>query len=175
MTSLSPDTAWQVLNNHNAPPRLIRHAKYVAGAAQRLIDGLTHQGFKMQADDILSGAILHDIGKTQHVEELSQPGKHHEKAGEALLLTAGIPAYIAQIARTHGTADPAKLALTDLVVALADKLWKGKRAADFEIALIDQLAAQTSQARWDIFSAIDDLFETIAADGQANLMDSQSG
>lgn len=57
----------------------------------------------------------------------------------------------------------------ELLVALADTLWKGSRDADLELRIIDGVAARLQTDRWDLFQTLDSLFEEIAADGDERL------
>jgi hypothetical protein len=50
-------------------------------------------------------------------------------------------------------------------VALADKLWKGKREDVLELSVIDEIAARLGNSRWDVFDRLDTAFERIAAGG----------
>jgi hypothetical protein len=54
-------------------------------------------------------------------------------------------------------------------VALADKLWKGKRETALEIQVIDMAAARLGVGRWDIFERLDAAFEAISARGNERL------
>lgn len=45
-----------------------------------------------------------------------------------------------------------KAALPELLVALADELWKGVRVRSLEEAVIDAIAVRTGRSRWDVFS-----------------------
>ena len=77
---------------------------------------------------VLFGAATHDIGKTIHVAELAGPGSAHEAAGEELLLRYGVPAHLARFALTPRLLDRAgRLILDDLLVSLANQIWKGNR------------------------------------------------
>jgi hypothetical protein len=62
-----------------------------------------------------------------------------------------------------------EVSLEELLVALADKLWKGVRNPRLEERCIDGIAAALGKARWDIFIELDSSFERIAADGQKRL------
>lgn len=57
----------------------------------------------------------------------------------------------------------------DLLVALADKLWKGKRVAELERRIVEALAAKSELDFWETFVRADDLFERIAARGDERL------
>jgi hypothetical protein len=115
----------------------------------------------LDREAVLFGAALHDIGKTAHPEELQQPGNRHEAAGERLLLAAGISPHLARFCRTHG-AWSAESPLEDLLVALADKVWKGRRDEPLEQALVDRIVAVVGEPPWQVFIALDDLLTHIA-------------
>lgn len=117
---------------------------------------------------VRAGAVLHDAGKIRFPEELSGPGAEHEPAGEALLLSAGAPPEVARLCRTHARWDPAG-PIEDLLVALSDKLWKGRRDAALEALVISRLASERGRPEWEIFSMLDALFEEIAAGGDERL------
>jgi hypothetical protein len=61
------------------------------------------------------------------------------------------------------------VSLEELLVALADKLWKGVRNAQLEERVINEAAKALNRDRWDLFVQLDSLFEDIAADGAARL------
>ena len=54
-------------------------------------------------------------------------------------------------------------------VALADKLWKGKREGALELAIIDDVAGRLQVERWDVFARLDAVFEEIASGAHARL------
>jgi hypothetical protein len=58
-----------------------------------------------------------------------------------------------------------QVTLEELLVALADKLWKGVRKPKLEERVIDLVATSVGKSRWDIFVDLDTCFEAIAADG----------
>jgi hypothetical protein len=59
--------------------------------------------------------------------------------------------------------------LADLLVALADKLWKGKRSGELEGRIIELIAASSGSQVWEVFTVIDGLFESIATKGDERL------
>lgn len=65
--------------------------------------------------------------------------------------------------------------LEELLIALSDKLWKGKRVEALELEVIDRIAAQLQKNRWDIFQELDTHFERIVVDGDVRLERSVSG
>src|SRR5262249_55431870 len=108
-------------------------------------------------------------GKVVHPEEMTSPGHEHEAAGERLLVERGVPPAIARFCVTHASWAEPSCTLEDLLVALADKLWKGKRDEDLERMLVDRIAATTRREPWELFDRIDAICEAIAADGPERL------
>lgn len=161
------DEALALLRSLGAGAWLVRHHELVAEAAVELVEGLRGV-LRFDERAVLVGAALHDAGKVLHPGEMSGPGSAHEGAGEALLLGRGVSAGLARFCRTH--ADPAApgAGLEDRLVALADKLWKGKRAGALEAALAASLEAAGCE-RWRAFSLVDDLCERIAEGGPERL------
>lgn len=158
-----------LLNELGATPRLVHHGQIVGIAADAVVDRLQNLGVKCDEQLIEMGAILHDAGKIQHPQELSQPGTKHERAGEALLLSHGVQPELARFCVTHAQWNLPAVSLEEQVVALADKLWKGKREPDLELTVIDEVAARLGRSRWDVFEALDNTFENIAASGAERL------
>jgi hypothetical protein len=104
---------------------------------------------------VLFGAATHDIGKTVHPGELSGPGSTHEQAGYQLLLDHGVAETMARFARTHAAWTGPNITIEDLLVSLADKIWKAKRVPDLEQLVLDRLAAAAGQQPWEAFLALD--------------------
>lgn len=164
---LLPETAQALLNQLNAPPRLVAHLLLVHDAAFRLVTLIQAKwrDIPLDFDAILFGAAIHDIGKIQYPEELSFTGDEHERAGERMLIDAGFGARVARFARTHGSwPKETSIELEDLIVALADTCWKGKRDDELEGTIVEKLSAVVTDERWSIFLALDDMIETVAND-----------
>jgi hypothetical protein len=157
--------AYGLLEKLNAPERLVRHAHYVSHAAESLLIEFRDLGVPLNRLTVELGAVLHDAGKIIHPEELAQPGSLHEHVGEKLLLLHDVQPEIASCCRSHGAWGLPDVSLEERVIALADKLWKGKREADLELLVIDDTAARLGVSRWDIFERMDSTFEEIAAGG----------
>jgi hypothetical protein len=157
--------AYALLKKLGAPNRLIRHAELVSQTAALLLAELQIPGVPLNARTVQFGAILHDAGKIGHPEELYEPGTLHEKGGQALLLECGVEPEIAGCCASHGTWNLPNVSLEERVVALADKLWKGKREADLELSVIDEIALRLNISRWAAFERLDSAFERIAAGG----------
>jgi hypothetical protein len=161
--------ALRLLRELGAPPRLVHHAETVGDAADLVLTRLQTLGVTCDARLIEVGAVIHDAGKIQHPQELSQPGKLHEQAGEALLLSNGVQPEVARFCISHSGWNSPGVSLEERVVALADKLWKGKREADLELNVIDEVAERLGCSRWDVFDSLDSTFESIAASGAERL------
>ncbi|GAA1657333.1 HD domain-containing protein [Actinoplanes couchii] len=159
-----PAEVVDLLLSVNAPPRLAAHLRAVHDVAAQITAWLAdhYPALTIDRDAVLFGAATHDIGKTAHAEELSGPGSRHELAGQRLLLDAGTDPSLARFAATHASWQTATVTPEDLIVSLADKIWKGKRVPDLEQLVVDQLAAASGQEPWQAFLNLDDLLSHIA-------------
>lgn len=110
---------------------------------------------------MLFGAATHDIGKSLHPGELSGPGSTHETAGRDLLLRHGIDDALARFAATHASWTDTNITLEDLLVSLADKIWKNKRVSDLEDLVVTHLAQATGRPPWQEYAALDELLTHI--------------
>lgn len=167
---MTTEEAFDVLKQIQAPPSLVRHAELVLEAGEALIDFLEELDFAFDRELIRAGVILHDAGKTLHPEELTGSGSEHEEAGERILLERGVDPAVARCCRSHAQWFEMDCTLEELVIALADKLWKGKRDSDLELTVIDRLAQLLGVERWDVFLHADSVFEVIAASGPERLL-----
>ena len=159
-----PDAARRVLEKLHAPPRLLAHLALVHEVALELLDGMAiaWPGLPIDREAVLLGAALHDVGKTVDRDELRQPGSKHEDDGPPLLEQQGLPDRIARFARTHGQwATEPSITIEDLLVAVADQLWIGKRDQELEDRIIKYLADFTDQPLWSAFAAFDELELTV--------------
>jgi hypothetical protein len=169
------EDAYHLLAELGAPRRLLQHVRLVGEAADHLIDAYTDLGLSFDARLIRLGVAVHDVGKIEFPAELEGPGSMHEPAGEALLLAKGVQPEIARCCVTHASWNSADVSFEERSIALADKLWKGKREESLELAVIDGVAARLSLSRWDVFTRLDEVFERIAFDGPARLERSRAG
>lgn len=165
--------AYRLLADLGAPPRLLRHLALVGEAADQLVAEYRALGLAFDSRLIELGVAVHDAGKILHPTELEGPGNRHEADGEAMLLARGVEAAIARCCVSHATWWDDAVSFEERTVALADKLWKGKREAELELSVVDMIAAQLGVGRWDVFPRMDLLFETIAADGPDRLQRSR--
>ncbi|MFE1591604.1 HD domain-containing protein [Nocardia sp. NPDC058705] len=162
---LLPDVVSDLLGKLDAPARLAAHLRAVHDVAWQLADWMESRYPAVSFDRtlVLFGAATHDIGKIIHPHELSKPGSAHECAGYELLMAQGFDESAARFARTHACWTEPGIEVNDLIVSLADKIWKGKRVPDLEQLLVERLAAGGQQQCWEIFSVLDDELDRIAA------------
>ncbi len=153
------------------PPRLAAHLRLVHDVALQLTATLQrdYPDLTFDREAVLFGAATHDIGKVVHPDELTGPGSAHEPAGRALLLAHDVPERLARFAGTHGSWSDPDRTLEDLLVSVADKVWKGKRVAALEARLGDHVAAATGEPAWQAFMGLDDVLGALAADADQRL------
>ena len=119
---------------------------------------------------VLFGAATHDIGKAVYPEELVAPGHKHERKGTELLEEYGVPKSWARFAYTHANwKDEPTITLEDMLVALADNLWKGKRLAELEDRFVKTVCASTGKETWEVFAEFDQICESLASEADARL------
>jgi hypothetical protein len=162
-----PSDACELLRELGASERLIQHGQLVGEAARLLLVAFRALEVVVDERTVELGALLHDAGKIVYPRELSKAGTLHEEAGERLLRAHGVQAEVARCCRTHGVWDQPGVSLEERLVALADKLWRGKREAGLELLVIDETALRLGASRWEIFERLDTAFEAIASDGAA--------
>ncbi|MFD4434297.1 HD domain-containing protein [Nocardia sp. NPDC058497] len=166
-----PDRVEDLLADLDAPPRLAAHLRAVHDVACQLADWIQRRYPEARFDRpvTLFGAATHDIGKIVHPDELSAPGSLHEQDGYRLLLEQGFTDGLARFARTHGSWTEADIEMEDLLVSLADKIWKAKRIPELEQLVVRRLAAASGQQSWQVFMELDDELDRIAADANRRL------
>jgi hypothetical protein len=166
-----PPPVPHLLGMLDAPPRLVAHLALVHDAAMGTVEGLDGQFPQLDFDrsGVLFGAATHDLGKVEHPSELTGPGSQHEATGPVILEAHGVPPQLARFARTHGAWSSQALPLEDLLVALADTVWKGQRLEDLEFLVVAQLAELTGTEPWETFSRLDGILDQIASRGEERL------
>jgi hypothetical protein len=161
--------ALALLAQLGAHPWLVRHHELVVEAAEILCDRVARElAVPFDRELVLAGAALHDAGKIVCAAEMHAPGHAHEAAGRALLIERGVPDAIARFCVTHAAWDD-DVAIEDLLVALADKLWKGRREESLELKVMGALAAASGRAAWEAFTVVDAICEAIASGGPDRL------
>ena len=159
-----PAQAAAILRETGAPPRLAAHLRAVHDVAAQLLDWLAvaAPGLVMDRDAVLFGAATHDIGKVLHPDELSGPGSAHEAAGAVMLRGYG---ELARFAANHARWERPDATPEELLVTLADKVWKGKRVDGLE----RRVAALLGGEPWQAYMALDDELTRIADGADARL------
>ncbi len=150
------------LNSHH---QLIQHLQLVWEAGELLCQKFKGIGLDLDYSLIEVGIAVHDIGKSINTNELDEKGSNHEEEGERILLNHGVSPIIARICISHGQWHRMSCSLEELIVALADKLWKGKRVEKLEHKVIERISLLLKKDQWDIFTDLDSCFENIAAGG----------
>lgn len=172
-----PTAAQELLGKLGAPPRLAAHLRLVHDTAIEIVEGLRER-FPMLSFDgvaVSVGAATHDFGKVLHPAELTGPGSRHEVDGPKLLEQHGVPPELARFARTHGAWSRETLPLEDLLVSLADTVWKGQRLDTLEAHVVAKIAETTGNESWEVFDKLDGLLEEIATDGDVRLAWQKTG
>jgi hypothetical protein len=156
-----PDRVVGLLRAVGAPARLGAHLRAVHDVAVEILDRLGDD-VCVDREAVLFGAATHDIGKVRFPGELSGPGAEHEPAGEALLLRLGVEPRLARFAALHGRWERDGATVEELLVTLADKVWKGRREAGLEEQVAQLVAAGTGEPVWAAFMRLDDELTRIA-------------
>jgi hypothetical protein len=169
----SRDDAYSLLASLGASQRLLQHLKLVGEAADQLMSAYDDMGIPFQRQTIELGVAVHDAGKILFPQELDAAGSNHEPAGERLMLSNGVQPEIARCCVSHAEWQVGRVTFEELSIALADKLWKGKRVPELELRVIDLAAEKLGADRWDIFGRLDGTFEEIADGGADRLARSQ--
>ncbi len=168
--NLDAQRGLRLLSEIGASPWLVRHHELVLEAATLLCDLVFRRlDLNFDREQVLTGAAVHDAGKIVHPEEMSEPGHQHELAGQRLLMEHGVEPRLARFCVTHASWNAPRTAIEDLLVALADKLWKGKRETELEQVVANAIARDTKREAWEVFEALDSICEEVAAEGPARL------
>jgi putative nucleotidyltransferase with HDIG domain len=167
-----PPEVSTLLARVGASPRLVAHLTLVHDVACQLIARLDALWPMLSYDRsaVRLGAALHDIGKVVYPEELTHPGHSHELAGEQLLRTHGFSESLACFARTHEQwSEEVAVRPEDLLVAVADRWWRGRRDDPLEATIGRWIAGETQAAAWQVYTDLDDIAADITADADARL------
>ncbi|WP_437193326.1 hypothetical protein [Planctomicrobium sp. SH527] len=76
---------------------------------------------------------------------------------------------LARFCRTHGAWSQESLSLEDLLVALADTIWKGQRLEELKMQIVNQIVEKTDLESWLVFQELDELLTEIASCGDERL------
>ncbi|WP_042384807.1 HD domain-containing protein [Streptacidiphilus melanogenes] len=161
----------ELLDRLGAPLRLVAHLRLVHDVAAQLVEWVERECPELVVDGeaVLFGAATHDIGKTLHPEELTGPGSRHEERGRELLRAHGVPDSLARFAGTHAAWGSVSVGVEDLLVSLADKVWKGKRVPDLEDRVVAELCAASGREAWEEFLRLDEFLTRVGDGAEARL------
>ena len=151
------------------PKRLLEHHRIVSEVASSLALSLNSIGLEIDTARAELMASVHDIGKSIATDELSGSGSSHEELGVGIAEDFGLPASISKICRTHSSTTTEGLDIEEIVVRLADKLWKGKRDSRFEQQAVTRFAENLGKDVWEVFMEADKIFEAVADSGHQRL------
>lgn len=161
----------KILENYNSPERLSRHLRIVSHTTSRLLAELSKEWSQLKFDKglVQFGAMTHDIGKVILQEEIYAPGKEHEQAGKDLLIQHGYSEEQSRFAYTHGNWKNETVRFEDLLVALADKIWKGKRVAELEEKVCALISNQLELDYWEVYQTLEPILDEIGLAAQERL------
>lgn len=170
----SRQDAFKLLEQLGAPAHLITHVTLVGEAPDLILEKCDILNLTIDSEFVRMGVVLHDTGKIIHSHEMSGPGSDHEPEGETMLLEKGISPKLARCCMSHAHWQEMECSLEEFLIALSDKLWKGKRIESLELIVIDLIAINLGVERWDIYEMLDTTFENIASNGDERLSRSVS-
>ena len=126
-------------------------------------------------EEVLFGASIHDFGKAMERSELIGPGTQHEQRGIELLRSMGVSDDRARFAYSHGGWDRMPNAsLEDLLVALADKCWKGQRVDKLEFRIVALLSAASHKLEWACYGELDEILTGLTKGADTRLARQQT-
>ena len=166
-----PKEIENILVKYNAPEKLKRHLRLVSFTADNLIFYIQREWINLYLNEelIKFGAATHDIGKVIEVKELYQSGKKHEAIGQNLLIENGFSQAYSRFAYTHGNWKNENLKLEDLIVSLADKIWKGKRVFELEEMIAKRISNELNVDYWNVYQVLDTILQEIEISAQKRL------
>ncbi len=133
---LSREELLEILKTHNLSQNIIEHSVKVTDKALEIADKIEKNGYKVDKDLILAGALLHDIGRSK------KHGWKHGIEGAFIIRDLNLDDKIALIAERHILAGITKEeagqfglpeidylpeSLEEKIVTYADKITKGSK------------------------------------------------
>lgn len=158
-----PSDIQRMLDDLKCPTLLIRHLILVYNVGLLLTKKikLEFPNLRLLEQEIIFGTATHDIGKIRVKKELSEKGNQHEQVGYEILIAYGIEGNLARFTKTHGNWEQENLKMEDLIVSLADKIWKGKRIDKLEERIIKEISIHTNSDYWTVYSKMDRIISEI--------------
>ncbi|AZA98514.1 HD domain-containing protein [Chryseobacterium joostei] len=158
-----PQNIQSILDDLHCPILLNRHLILVYNLGLDLTEKIIFEfpTLRLLTDEIVFGTATHDIGKIIEKNELREKGKQHEQTGYKILMDYGIKENLARFTITHGDWENENLAIEDLIVTLADKIWKGQRIDKLEEKVIAEISKLTNIDYWTVYLKIDNIISQI--------------
>ncbi len=78
-------------------------------------------------------------------------------------------AELARFAGTHSSWGTPGVGIEDLLVSLADKIWKNKRVSGLEDLVVAELAHASGRAAWEEFMNLDEILTRIGDGAEERL------
>jgi hypothetical protein len=114
--------------------------------------------------------LVAHLGKAIYPEQLVQSGRLHEAARLSLMSDVGVPERRSRFGMSRGNwSSEAPVEIEDLLVALADNCWKGRRVPALEDKVMQMIANTTVTAPWEVYAALDDILQRFAANADTRL------
>ena len=158
------------LRGLGANEQLLNHLLLVAEAAEMIIEKIKRVGAQFDEDFVRLGVALHDSGKILFSVELNHKGNRHESGGQEFLLSQGVSPRLARCCLSHAQWETMECSIEEMLIALSDKLWKGKREEELEKRVINELAKIVGKNPWDLMIDLDSEFESIASQASERLL-----
>ena len=155
------------------PVRLIEHHRIVSEVTHALSEALNSIGLAIDSERAELMASIHDVGKSIVTDELSGVGSVHEELGVGVAESFGLPSSVSKICRSHNSQTTDGMDMEEIIVRLADKLWKGKRDFEFEQQAVSHFADYLGKDSWEVFMEADKIFEEVADSGHQRLETTQ--
>jgi hypothetical protein len=84
-------------------------------------------------------------------------------------MTHGVDSAMARFAATHAAWTTDEVGMEDLLVSLADKIWKNKRVPELEDLVVARLSAASGRPVWEEFLDLDNVLARIGDEADARL------
>jgi putative nucleotidyltransferase with HDIG domain len=162
--------AFNLLKELGAPQKLITHSELVLEAAEEIIEEILKCTSLIDFEFVRIGAILHDVGKVLHPNELVKAGQMHQMDGKKMLLELGVDEKIARCCLSHSNYEDMECSIEELLIALSNNLWKGKRVKNLESKIIEWIKKLFDQNGWVLSVKFDETFEKISEKGLGRLI-----
>lgn len=154
-----PNRIIELLERLDSPERLKRHLQIVYSTASELVKQIKQEWptITFNAELILFGAGIHDIGKSEIRSELYGKGKKHEVIGKQILENMGFTNEESRFSFTHGNWHEESIMIEDLIVSLSDKIWKGKRVEELEEKVVKAISENLKIDYWEVYIKLDEI------------------